>query len=296
MTAATGACAYDLDVVPMWVRQGQLSSVNEATGCRSKDGAMSMLRQLTDRAEKVRAGVLTQSESTAADHPRTPIAEHFDAYQEHLRVKGNAPRYIKMVRSQLNRVTDECGFERLADLTVCSVEHWLSLRFSEGMSAATRNHYRKALVAFGNWCRRTDRMTRNVVAQVPTADVTADRRLERRALTEDEVVFGVFLDLFSFRAVLGFQGFDVLFALPIEHEGIDAAASFSEICHCSSTPACPLGGQALAEAGALRWRDGGERVARWSIHEKRPTPSCDVSLYWKVVYLIGARGFEPPTS
>ena len=131
--------------------------------------------------------MLTQSESAAADHQRTPIVEHFDAYVAQLKVKGNAPRRISMVRARLDRLADEYGFRRLADLNTSAVERWLALRQSEDMSAATRNGYREALIGFGNWCRRTNRLTRNVFADLPRADQKADRRRQRRALTEDEL-------------------------------------------------------------------------------------------------------------
>ncbi len=168
-------------------RTGAGHVVEAATGCRSKDGALSVLKQLSDRAEKVRAGVLTQSESAAADHQRTPVAEHFDGYIEHLKSKEADPRYVGMVRAQLDRLAAECCFDRLGDLNATAVERWLVLRHAEGMSAATRNHYRKALVGFGNWCCRTERLMSNVVADLPRADAEADRRRQRRALTEHEL-------------------------------------------------------------------------------------------------------------
>jgi len=169
-------------------RNGAGLVVEKATGCRSKDGANSVLKQLTDRAEKVRAGVLTQGEDAAANHQHTPLAEHFDAYQEHQKIKDNAPRRISMVRARLNRLADECGFRRLADFNTSAVERWLALRQSEDMSAATRNGYRESLIGFGNWCCRTNRLTQNVLADLPRADQKADPRRQRRALTEAELI------------------------------------------------------------------------------------------------------------
>jgi integrase len=41
---------------------------------------------------------------------------------------------------------------------------------------------------FGNWCIRTRRLLSNPFADVPRADAKVDRRRQRRALTEDELI------------------------------------------------------------------------------------------------------------
>ena len=71
-------------------RTGAGHVVERATGCRSKDGALSVLKQLTDRAEKVRAGVLSAAEDATADYQLVPLADHFDAYEDYLRASGRS--------------------------------------------------------------------------------------------------------------------------------------------------------------------------------------------------------------
>ena len=80
-----------------------------------------------------------------------------------------------------------------------------------------------------------------------------------------ELVLCVFLDLFSFRTVLGPEGFDVLLALPFEDQGIYAARSFSQKCHRESAPPpSPSSSlcQGYGEGVAKGWRKGGERMAK----------------------------------
>ena len=60
-------------------------------------------------------------------------------------------------------------------------------RQDEQMSAATRNGYREAYIGFGNWCRRSHRLTSNPFADVPRANQKTDPRHQRRALTESEL-------------------------------------------------------------------------------------------------------------
>lgn len=157
------------------------------TGCRTKDAAETILSDLRGRAELVKAKVLTAAQDAAADHAAVPIAAHCDAYRDHLIAKGCAPRRVAMVRARLKRLAEECAFGKLPDLNTAAIERWLVLMASKGVSAATRNGYREAAVGFGNWCRRTHRLIANPFADVPLANVKADRRHLRRALTEAEL-------------------------------------------------------------------------------------------------------------
>jgi integrase len=169
-------------------RDGRGEVVEIATGCKDEVAARAVLTQLERRAELVRAGVLTPEENDAAAHAGLPLAKHFDAYERHLRAKGGEPRRIAMVRKRLERLARECRFSRLHQLSAAAVERWLVDQAEAGLSAATRNGYRESAVCFGNWCRRTNRLTQNAFADLPRADQNADRRHHRRALTEEELL------------------------------------------------------------------------------------------------------------
>lgn len=157
------------------------------TGCRDETAARSVLADLERRAELVKGKVLTAAEDAIVDHQDTPLAEHVAAFVDHQKAKGISRR-LNDTLSQLRRVARDCGFRRLADLNASRLERWLVARKAERMSAATRNEYRGAWVTFANWCVRTGRLLGNPSSGVPKADAKADRRRQRRALTEDELV------------------------------------------------------------------------------------------------------------
>ncbi len=159
-----------------------------ATGCRDESAARSVLGDLERRAELVKAKVLTVSEDAIADHQETPLAGHVADYFAHQAARGVTTKAIRNARGRLQRVTKDCGFRRLADLSRTALEKWLAARRAEGMGAATFNEYRAAWVAFANWCIEESRLLSNPFAKLPKADVKADRRRQRRALTEAELV------------------------------------------------------------------------------------------------------------
>ena len=159
-----------------------------ATGCRDGDAARKVLGDLERRSELVKAGVMTAADDAVADHSSTPLSQQVAAYIAHQRAKDlNAVRIFN-TESRLTRLNVECGFARLKDLAADPVERWLVQQAAAGMGPATRNEYRAVLVSFANWCLRTRRLASNPFLAVPKANVKADIRRQRRALTEAELV------------------------------------------------------------------------------------------------------------
>ena len=169
-------------------RDGSGQVVEFATNCKDEVAARAVLVHFERRAELVRAGVMTAAESDAADHAGAPLSRHLDFYERHLQAKGGDPRRVSMLRRRLERLARECRFARLNKMSAGSIERWLVEQAVAGMAAATRNSYREAIVCFGNWCRRTHRLTHNSFADLPRADQNVDRRHQRRALTEPELL------------------------------------------------------------------------------------------------------------
>ena len=159
-----------------------------STGCRSRDGAESVLKNLTDRAEKVIANVLSSAEAATADHQHTPLSDHVDEYLINLEARGTTANYRAEIKRRLNRLAVDCKSGRLADLDTAVVEKWLVARMADGqMGSTTRNMYRTSLIGFGNWCVTTGRLSSNPYTSLPTADEKTDRRRQRRAMTEAEL-------------------------------------------------------------------------------------------------------------
>ena len=117
------------------------------TGCRDEDAARSVLANLERRAELVKAKVLTTAEDRVGRHQGTPLADHFDAFAEHLQAKGVTARHAEDTDRYLRRLAADCGFSTLADLNREALENWLAARTAKDMSARTRNAYRNAAVA-----------------------------------------------------------------------------------------------------------------------------------------------------
>jgi integrase len=180
------------------------------TGCKSLDAARAVLAELEARAEKVKAGIVTQAEANVADHADTPVAEHVDAYVAALACKRGkgarytvAPRHVTNVTHTLRLAVGECGFRRLRDLNRDAVDRWVArllelpdepVRDADGSvvvpgrpAARTINARLATLTAWGNWLVESGRLTANPFTRLRKLDESDDMRRQRRALTADEL-------------------------------------------------------------------------------------------------------------
>jgi integrase len=159
-----------------------------ATGCKDETAARRVLADLERRAELVKANVLTRAEDNAADHQAAALTIHVGNYLNHLRAKGDSDVHIEGTERLLKRLKKDCNLVGLRDISRDEIEGWLSARATETMAARTRNSYLQAVRGFCGWCVETNRLLLNPVAKIKRANEKADRRRQRRALTEDELV------------------------------------------------------------------------------------------------------------
>jgi integrase len=159
-----------------------------ATGCRDESAARAMLVELERKAELVRSGVLTPAQADTANHGRSNIGPHLDAYILSLRAKGDTERHCKNVRRLVTTVFTACKFHALRDVKRETVEGWLARGEKSGRSARTRNTYLAACKWFLNYCVDVEKITANPLARIQLADEKADRRRQPRALSEPEIV------------------------------------------------------------------------------------------------------------
>src|SRR5262249_23346740 len=109
------------------------------------------------------------------------------AYRERQQAAGVTGKHGDECRGRLDRLAAECSFATLADLDRGAFERWLARQAGEGMAARTRNAYPENPVAVCNWCVDAGRLATNPFAAVPKANVKADPRRPRRAMTQDEL-------------------------------------------------------------------------------------------------------------
>ncbi len=169
-------------------RDGDGLTVETSTGCRDESAARQVLADLERTAERIRAGVMSASESRLSIHLTKPIGEHVDAFLNGLEASGYTTKHVSECRRVLTMVLQGCDFGTLATLERSAVERWLNRRKAQGRSARTRNVDLTHLIAFANWCVENRRLTSNPFRGIPKSNEAADPRRRRRAMSEAELV------------------------------------------------------------------------------------------------------------
>lgn len=134
-----------------------------------------------------RGGVIDARQDRFFEAERQPLAKHVDEYLEHCRGKGLKKHTVKCKEAHLRWIMRTTGASRLSDLTLDSVERQLAAIRTEGMAARSVNTRRESLRAFGNWCRKTSRLSTHPLELLPKVNEHGDRRRIRRPLADDEL-------------------------------------------------------------------------------------------------------------
>ena len=154
---------------------------------RDKTAAQSMLNERVFKAERRAAGQVDPFE----DHAKRPLKEHIDAFEQHLRHKGNTAQHVYEVATKVRRIVDACKWAYIHDLSASRVQKYLAeLRQGtdkkDGLSIQTSNHYLRAIKQFSRWLVRDRRANDDRLVHLAMLNVKVDRRHDRRALLADE--------------------------------------------------------------------------------------------------------------
>ena len=176
------------------------------TGCKDKQAAMSVLNDHMQRAELVKANVMSSDQARIADFQPIALKDHIAEYKTYLTGRNVHPDRVKTTDARLAESANGCGFKYLCDLNADALSKWLNTQMDgeREMSAAVFNGYVQIWVSFGNWCvgkrmvgKRASmngdkRLIANPFDGMGKLDEKSDPRRKARALNEVEL--GLLLD------------------------------------------------------------------------------------------------------
>lgn len=158
----------------------------ERRGCADRRETEGMAAAAEAEAAKIRAGYLDPRAARCQAHEARPLAAHLEDYRADLAGKGDVPRYVQQVASNVARVLTLAGMVRLSDLSPSRVQGALAKLRSGGLSLQTVNHSLRHIKGFARWLHRDGRIAEDNLAHLAASSVATDRRHDRRALTEAE--------------------------------------------------------------------------------------------------------------
>ena len=155
----------------------------------NRDAAALMLSELLKKIENEKAGV----RDYYSDHRKRPLTDLLAEYERHVLDKGATTKEAGQTARRCGVVFAAVGFVLLKDLDATPAERWLADRrqmkkADGGFGPATSNHYRKSLVAFGNWLVKVRRTPENPFRHIPKVNANTDVRHQRRPLSAEEFI------------------------------------------------------------------------------------------------------------
>ncbi len=152
-------------------------------GVTDREVALSELRKLLNRQQRLQAGMI----DTMVENAATPIRKVVADYVRHLRRKRTGRPYIRQAIGYLKYAISRGGMSRLADYNEERIDKVLGAVADAGRSPRTVNIYREHAHALGEWCVKVARIAdRNPVAVIPRRESGGDVRRTRRSLLPDE--------------------------------------------------------------------------------------------------------------
>ena len=145
------------------------------------------LRATEKLAERIQERLDRQQEGMPdQDHFKRPLSEHLKEFSASLKQK-TCEKNRKQVIARLEKVFEECGFQKLAEIQALRVQQCLDDMRDNGTSIQTINHYVASVKQFCNWLVKHGRLPASPVALLDKSNAEVDRRRLRRAMSADEI-------------------------------------------------------------------------------------------------------------
>ena len=149
-----------------------------------KQVAQQKLNKLIQELEHESAGLIpAKAEREAA---QSPLLDLVSEYVNELTVLGRSADHLRHVDKRLRRLVRECGWTRLADVTPASFQMWRKEQAHK--APKTLNEYLATLSAFWTWLHKQSRLSVNPFELVERTDARGKGRVQRRALSDAQVV------------------------------------------------------------------------------------------------------------
>ena len=143
-----------------------------------KGAAHAMLNELIKKVERRAIGL----DDPFEEHRRKPLAEHLKDFASHLTNKGSTSDHVKLTKQRAESIISRCKFQRIVDINAGRVQEVLAQLRAEGRSAASSNHYLRAIKMFTRWLVRERRAGDDRLAHLSMLNAKIDQRHERRTL------------------------------------------------------------------------------------------------------------------
>jgi integrase len=145
-----------------------------------------LAHKLEETARKVRDGLISPSELNVVSRQKLAVDEHLDKYHQFLLDADKTLKFADLARRRLRKLFGLANAATLREITLEGIQSALSQLRADGRGLKTLNHYGDTAKMFLDWCRKTERIARNPLADLERYNAKTDVRHERRSISLDE--------------------------------------------------------------------------------------------------------------
>lgn len=157
--------------------------------------ARAQAMEISRRLQAVKCGLLSQEQIQRQRWAKTTLAEHLADWGRALEARGGTLKHVELCRQRAGRVIEALGAgSRVEGLTPAAVQvaidgmlHEHFTRVEVKLSAASRNHYLRAIKMLSRWMWSEGRIERDLLVGLHPWNSETELRHQRRALTECEL-------------------------------------------------------------------------------------------------------------
>ena len=142
--------------------------------------------QLEETARRVRDGLTSRSELSMLSQQQQTLDEHLARFHQFLLDADKTPKFADLSQRRLHKLFRIAKASRLREITLEGVQSALSQLRLDGRGLKTLNHYGDTAKMFLDWCRKTERIAKNPLAELGRYNAKTDLRHERRSISIDE--------------------------------------------------------------------------------------------------------------
>jgi integrase len=166
-------------------RPGQSKITTVAFHVTDRDVAEQKLRELIRDIEKEEMGIRAPKRMRIG--AQTALADHIAAFCADLRARGRDLEYVDTIQRRLKKLSSECGWNRLIDVTGQEFQVWRGkqAKSAKSLAAKTLNDYLAAISQLFAWLLKSEVIERNPLTNIGKVEGRGNERRKRRALTPE---------------------------------------------------------------------------------------------------------------
>jgi integrase len=149
---------------------------------QDKQVAVERLNKEVKRIQQEREGLIAPA--PMRDATSRSVVELGDLYADSLDALGRDDHYVNVTRARVRRLSKECRWKHLRDVTPASFQRW---RTRQTTSPRTVNEYLATMRSFFNWLMKQEMAAFDPLVNVQRVEERGRRVKQRRALSVEEV-------------------------------------------------------------------------------------------------------------